>query len=128
VKQRAGVVLFWALIAIAVLFLVRTTREDWRGSLRIAVFVVPFVLLTGWFESRFKGPKKQMARIMVNSALFAAVAGSLALWDVTLFRSGFQTRYSLMEAIVAGAVFVVSGSVLGWSLLRLLRSANKFPT
>jgi hypothetical protein len=128
VKQRAGIVLFWALIAIAVLFLVRTTREDWRGSLRTAVFVVPFVLLTGWLEGRFEGPKKRMARIMVNSALFATVAGFFMLWDVTLFRSGFQTRYSLVEAIVAGAVFVVSGSVLGWSLLRLLRSANKFPT
>ena len=127
-KQNVSVVLFWALIAVSVVSLVRMTREDWRGSLRTVAFVVPFVLLTSWLQSRFKGPKRRMGTIMIYSALLAMVAGSVVFGDVTLFRSGFQTRYDLVEVVVAGVVLLVSGSVLTWSLLRLLRPANKLPT
>ena len=127
-KQKVTVVLFWALIAVAVVSLVRMTREDWRGSLRTAAFVVPLVLLTGWLQSRFEGPRRRMAAIMIYSALFAMVAGSVVFWDVTLFRSGFQTHYDWVEVLVAGAVLLVSSSVLTWSLLRLLRPTNKLPT
>jgi FtsH-binding integral membrane protein len=128
VKQKVSIAIFWALIVVAAVSLVRITREDWRGSLRTAAFVVPFVLLTGWLRSRFKGPKRRMATIMIYSALFAMVTGSMVVWELTLLRVGFQERSNLVEAIAASAAFVVSSLVLVWSLLRLLGPESKLPT
>jgi hypothetical protein len=126
-KRAISIVLFWVLMAVAAVALWRTTAGDLRGTLRTSAFVVPFVLFTSWLQSRFKGSKKRPAMIMINSALFAMVAGSVVVWDVELLRSGFRGHGTLVESVVAGALFLISVSVLVWSLLHLLRRSDKLP-
>jgi hypothetical protein len=126
--RKVSIILFWTLIVLSVIGVSRMTWQDWRGSLRTAAFVVPLVVVTSWFRSRFAGPKKRMATVLIYSAMFAMVAGAMLAWDVTLFRTGLQVRSDLMEAFVAGVVFLVSVSVFVWSLTRLLQKADKLPT
>jgi len=123
VKAKAKIVVFWALMSLCVVFLWQTTRQDPRGWLRTAAFVVPFVLLTQWFASRFSGRRRRTAWIAVYWALGAMVTGSYAFWEFTRFRFGYQERQSLVGAVIGGAVFVVCSSLSVWSLFRLRKSA-----
>src|SRR5258707_9608263 len=51
-SRRTSIVLFWTLMVVSVVAISRITWQDWRGSLRIAVFVVLFVWLTLWLQGR----------------------------------------------------------------------------
>jgi hypothetical protein len=125
--RKVSTVLFWMLMLTAVVSLWLTVRGNPRGALRTAAFVVPFVLLSSWLQSRFKGPRKWPVTIMIYSALFAMGAGSIVVWDLELFRRGLQMQSTLVEGVVAGAIFLVSVGAFAWSLLRLLRRGDKLP-
>jgi hypothetical protein len=128
VNRKVSIVLFWALMAFATIALWRTVREDPRGSLRTVAFVVPLILFFNWFRSRFSGPRRRLAMIMIYSALFAVIAGLVVVFNILLFRSGFQGRSNMWEAVVAGAVVLLCSSVFMWSLCRLVRRDDKVPT
>ena len=126
--RKISTILFWMLMLAAVVSLWLTVREDPRRTLRTAAFVVPFVLLSSWLQSRFKGPRKRPAMVMIYSALFAMGAGSIVVWDLELFRRGFQVRSTLVEGVVAGTLFFASLVAFAWSLGRLPRRSDKLPT
>ena len=126
--RKVSIILFWTLIVLSVVALSRMTWQDWRGSLRTGAFVVPFVIVTSWFQSRFTGPKRRAATIMVYSVLGAMVGGSVTFWDWMLYRSGYLEQRNLVEAAVGGAIFIVCFSVSVWSLFRLCRRTEKLPT
>jgi hypothetical protein len=126
--RKISIVLFWTIIFLSVITVSRITWGDWRGSLRVGVFVVPFVLLTSWLRNRFLGQRRRIATVMICCAGFAMASGSVLFWDWTLFRSGFEIRGKLSETLVAGALFVVSSAVLIWSFCRLFWRADKLPT
>jgi len=127
-RRNVSVVLFWAIIVLSVIALSRMTWQDWRGSLRMAAFIVPFVLFTFWLESRFAARKRWTARIMIGSGVFALGSGSILVWDLTLYRAGFETPSNSIDAAVASTVCIVCSSVFVWSLCRLVRRADKLPT
>jgi hypothetical protein len=128
VKQKISIVLFWALIVLSLIALSRMTWHDWRGSLRTTVFVVPLILVTNWFQSRFKGSKRRTAMIVIDSALFSVLTGSFLLWNYMLLRSNYPPPGSSTEGIISGLLFLASSAVFVWSLRRLLRRQDKVPT
>ena len=87
------------------------------------IVVVPFLLLVFWFLGRFTGVRKRTATIMVDSALAAVVAGAVVVWELIRSGTGFWERKSLVEAAIAGAVFLACVSVSVLSFLRLRRTA-----
>jgi len=122
VKVKAKVVVFWAIVALCGVLLWQETKQDPSESLRTAAFVVPIVLLTQWFASRFSGRRRRTARIAIYGALGAMVASLYALWEFMLFRSGFNERQNLVGTVIGGMVFVLCSSVSVWSLFRLRKS------
>jgi hypothetical protein len=125
--RKVSTILFWMLMVTAAASLWLTVRGNPRGALRTAAFIVPFVLLSSWVQSRFKGPRRWPATIVIYSALLAMGAGSIVVWDLELFRRGFGVQSMLVEGVVAGAIFLVSVGAFAWSLLRLLRRSDKLP-
>ena len=126
-QRRVNVILFWMLIAAIVVGLCRMSWGDWHGSLPNAAFVVPLVLFSMWFRGRFKGSRKRAAITLICSVFFGITSGEIIFWDWMLFRSGFELRSELVEALVAGFVFVVCGSVFIWSLRRLRQRQDNSP-
>jgi hypothetical protein len=126
--RKISIVLFWTLIVLSIVGLTRMTWQDWRGSLRMAAFVAPFVLFTFWLESRFAAEKRWIARIMIGSAVFALGSGSILAWDLKLYRAGFEAPGDSIDTAVATAVCIVSSLAFVWSLCGLMRRASKMPT
>ena len=117
-------IIFWALIVASSLLLWRAASHDLRDTLWTGIVVVPFVVLVFWFLGRFTGARKRTATLMVDSALAAVVAGLVVVWKlISSATFGFWERRSLMEAAIAGVVFLASVSVSVWSFWRLRRSA-----
>jgi len=123
VSLKLKSIVFSALIVGSFGFLSWAIGQDPRESLRTAAFVVPLVVLTQWFVSRFSGRRRRAAFIAVYSALGAMVASAYAVWEFTLFWVGYDERRNSVEAAVAGAIFVVCSLVSVWSLLSLRKSA-----
>ena len=129
-SRKISTILFWALMVFAVVAFWRIVAEDPK-SLRIAAFVVPFVLFLSWLRNRFPVPKRRMGAILINSVLGALAAGSVLFWDWELFQSGYHERKNVLEATIAGTIFVVCSSVSVWSFFRLRKSVatvDKVPT
>ena len=122
-NRKISTVLFWALILICVVALLRLSWRDWREYLWIAVFVVPVVAVTNRFQNRFAGRKKRMAVIMVCSVAGAIISGGMLYWDQVLLGRGSSMGYW-----ASGAILLVCCSVLIRSLFRLCRPANKLST
>jgi len=122
--QAAKAVTFWLLIALAIVGLWWSMRGQPIGP-RIGEGLVigAFVVLTQWFVARFSGYRRRMATVMVNSALFAFVAGAAAVWELQLLRFGYGRPNGVIEASMAIGLFAISASIAGWSLVRL-RSAK----
>jgi hypothetical protein len=126
--RKISVILFWLIMVLSVVALSRLTWDDWRQTLRIGAFVVPFVLFTKWLESRFPARKKWPANVMIGSAILAFASGSIVVWDWRLYRAGFEAPGGVREAAVAGAVCITCALAFVWSLFRLARRDGKIPT
>jgi hypothetical protein len=126
--RKISIVLFWTLIVLCVIALSRMMWQDWRGSLRVGAFVVPFVVFSQWLQNRFAGRRRRVATVMIYSATFAILSGSFVAMDLTFLRSGLGGRSDVVEAVLAGAMFVVCSSVFVWSLCRLLMGGDRIPT
>ncbi len=121
-KVKAKVVVVWAVVALCGVLLWQETKQDPRESLRTAAFVLPVVLLTQWFASRFSGRRRRTAWIAIYGALGAMVTSAYTLWEFLLFRSGFHERQNLVGTVIVGMAFALCSSVSVWALFRLRKS------
>lgn len=122
-KMKA--IIFWALIAFSIIFLLRTVRESPKDfSLWTLGFVVPFVILTNWFFSRFSGPRKRTAMIALLSAFFGIDALCFAIWNFVIRMPGDSKGTVAMSVSLVACLFFCIISVRSFLGLR----KSQFPT
>jgi hypothetical protein len=111
-------VTFWLVIALSGAGVYWAIRQEPRQWIPEGMGIVALVLVMQLFLSRFRGPRRRIASIMVNSALFAVAAGAAAVFKFELIRF-FGNRTDLIEALVAVTVFAIFASIAIWSFMRL---------
>ena len=115
---------FWIIRALCVVGLWYAARLlGYSTSLWEFVVGATVVLLGDWLGSRFPALRTRPGKTMVSCALGAIIAGTVADRKFQLVANGYETRKSLVAAVVAVVVLAACGLISVWSYLHLRRSA-----